>query len=50
MSSTIYRKRKITTHDYDSNEDDGSDVDKDTSADWGTDITLTGPRGPVVNL
>ena len=50
MSSTIHRKRKITTHNDDSDDNDGGDVDGGASADWGTAITLAGIRGPVVDL
>ena len=36
VSSTIGRKRQIMNHDDDSDEDDGGDVDGDSSAGWGT--------------
>ena len=36
VSSTIHRKRQITTHDDDSDDDGGGDVDGGASAGWGT--------------
>ena len=50
MSSTIRRKRQITTENDDSDDDDGGDVEECVSADWVTVSTLTGLRGPVVDL
>ena len=35
MSSTISRKRQITTHDDDIDDYDGGDVDRGASAGWG---------------
>ena len=50
MSSTICRKRKITTENDDSDDDDGGNVDGGVSAGWGTASTLTGLIGPVVDF
>ena len=46
----IYRKRQITTHVYDINDDDGGDVDGNDSAGRGTASTLAGLRGPIIDL
>ena len=50
MSSTIHKKIQITTHNDDSDEDEGVDVDGSASNGWWTAITLAGLRGPVVDL
>ena len=50
VSSTICRKRQITTCDYDRDDNDVGDVGGGTRAGWGTASTLAGPRVPAVDL
>ena len=50
MSSTICRKRQITTHNDDRGDDDGGNVNGGASDDWGTARILAGIRGPIVDL
>ena len=46
----ICRKRQITTHNYDSDEDDGGDVEGGASDGWVRASTLTFLRDPIIDL
>ena len=50
VSSMIRRKRQITTHDDDLDDNDGVDVDGGDSGKHPESSTLSGPRGPVVHF